>query len=165
MDRYLLFALALLTLCGGVSCSKVPIVYSNTKIVNNLQFINKDGVLSTLNPKNNCILADDAIDYEAFVSPDKNFVAVETLLISNIQILRVYKKDINDCYLSPNASISKYLWQNISQKNEFNIEGVIHPRIKFLRWINNDSIEVQLSGEINTKEFNEHIDYDLRKLF
>lgn len=128
-------------------------------------FIEKDGSLIVFQGERSCLLGDDAIDYEVYISLNKSFLVVETMLTSTIQIARVYKKEIGGCYVASKTSISKILWKEVSLKRGFLLEEVKHPRIKFLQWLGDSRVKLELSGELESGEFYESFEYDLSELF
>jgi hypothetical protein len=129
-----------------------------------LSFIKKEGILKVKEGGKVCLLADDAIDYETFVSPDATLIAVETLLMSNLQIVRVYKKDAEGCFQALKNRLSTKLWQAFSEQEGFTLDDVSHPRMKFLKWIDNEQIELELSGEIDNKVIDANLTWNLEPL-
>ena len=124
----------------------------------------KEGILEVKEGERVCLLADDAIDYETFVSPDTTLIAIETLLMSNLQIIRIYKKDVDGCFRPLKNPLSVKLWRDLSKKEGFTVEDVSHPRMKFLKWIDNEQIEIALSGEVGTKVIDTNVSYVLKTL-
>lgn len=137
---------------------------ADTEQTETLSFIKEDGTLKVKEGEKVCLLADDAIDYETFVSPDSTLIAVETLLMSNLQIVRVYKKDAEGCYKPLKNRLSTKLWQVLSEQEGFTLDDVSHPRMKFLKWIDNAQIEIALSGELDSKVIDVNVTYDLKPL-
>lgn len=129
-----------------------------------LSFIKKEGILKVKEGKKVCLLADDAIDYETFVSPDATLIAVETLLMSNLQIVRVYTKDAEGCFYPLKNRLSTKLWHDLSEQEEFTLDDVSYPRMKFLKWIDNKQIEIELSGELESKVIDANVSCDLELL-
>jgi len=128
---------------------------------NELTFIKRNGTLSIEESEKAYILADDALDYDIFLSPDKRAFAVETLLMSNLQIIRIYTKNGNNKFESQNTSVSKKLWNDFSKQKKFKIEDVCYPRMKFIKWIDNNQLLVELSGDINNITVDANISYTL----
>jgi len=129
-----------------------------------LSFIKNEGILKVKEGEKVCLLADDAIDYETFVSPDATLIAVETLLMSNLQIVRVYKKDAEGCFHPLKNKLSTKLWRDLSEQEGFILDDVSHPRMKFLKWIDNKQIEIGLSGELENKVLDANLSCDLELL-
>jgi len=147
-----------------VNCQEVHQT-SVTKSEDNktLSFVKKDGILKVNIDKNrSCLLADDAIAYETYVSPKATWIAVETQLLSNIQIIRLYKKNSDGCYKPLKSPLSVELWHTLTAKKGFSIDDVLHPRMQFLKWIDNEQILIALSGEIGNKAIDVNVSYDLR---
>ncbi len=138
---------------------------AETEQVEALSFINKEGILKVKEGGKVCLLADDAIDYETFISPDATMIAVETLLMSNLQIVRVYKKEIDGCFHPPKNALSTKLWHDLSEKEGFSMDDVDHSRMKFLKWIDNNQVLIGLSGEIGIKVIDTNTSCDLELLF
>jgi len=137
---------------------------SDTKQTETLSFIKKEGILKVKEEEKVCLLADDAIDYETFVSPDATLIAVETLLMSNLQIVRVYKKDAEGCFQALKNRLSTKLWQALSEEEGYTLNDVSHPRMKFLKWIDNTQIEIALSGELDSKAIDTNVTCNLKPL-
>jgi len=129
-----------------------------------LSFIKDEGILKVKEGEKVCLLADDAVDYETFVSPDATLIAVETLLMSNLQIVRVYKKDAEGCFHPLKNKLSTKLWHDLSEQKGFTLDDVSHPRMKFLKWIDNKQIEVGLTGELENKVLDANVSCDLELL-
>ena len=125
----------------------------------------KEGILEVKEGERVCLLADDAIDYETFVSPDTTLIAIETLLMSNLQIIRIYKKDVDGCFRPLKNPLSVKLWRDLSKKEGFTVEDVSHPRMKFLKWLNNEQVLIELSGEVENKVIDANLSCDLHALF
>ncbi len=130
-----------------------------------LSFVKKEGILKVKEGEKVCLLADDGIDYEVFVSPNTTLIAVETLLMSNLQIIRVYKKDADGCFHPLKNALSVKLWHDLSEKKGFSVEHVSQPRMKFLKWINNEQVQIELSGEVENKAVDTNVSCDLRVLY
>ena len=138
---------------------------ANTEQEVTLSFIKKEGILKVKEGEKVCLLADDAIDYETFVSPDATLIAVETLLMSNLQIIRVYKKDATGCFHPLEHALSTKLWHDLSEQEGFTVEDVSHPRMKFLKWIDNEQVQIGLSGEVENKVIDANVSCALHALF
>jgi len=129
-----------------------------------LSFIKENGTLKVKLGERSCLLADDAINYETFISPNASLIAVETLQMSNLQIVRVYKKDADGCFRPLKNPLSVKLWRDLSKKEGFTVEDVSHPRMKFLKWLNNEQVLIELSGEVKNKVIDANVSYDLKQL-
>ncbi|RLA70827.1 MAG: hypothetical protein DRG09_02120 [Epsilonproteobacteria bacterium] len=136
----------------------------NTEQEKMLSFIKKEGILKVKMGEKVCLLADDAIDYETFVSPNSTMIALETLLMSNLQTVRIYKKDAEGCFKPLQNKLSTKLWHDLSEQEGFNLEDVSHPRMKFLKWIDNEQVQIELSGEIENKAIDTNVSADLKLL-
>jgi hypothetical protein len=136
-----------------------------TEQAETLSFVKKEGILKVKEGEKVCLLADDAIDYEIFVSPDATLIAVETLLMSNLQIIRVYKKDLDGCFHPLKNALSTKLWHDLSEQEGFTVDDVSHPRMKFLKWLGNEQVQIELSGEVENKAVDENVSCDLRVLY
>ena len=85
--------------------------------------------------------------------------------MSNLQIIRVYKKDATGCFHPLKHALSTKLWHDLSEQEGFTVEDVSHPRMKFLKWIDNEQVQVELSGETGIKVIDANVSYDLRTLY
>lgn len=137
---------------------------AETEQVEALSFIKEEGILKVKEGEKICLLANDAIDYETFVSPDATLIAVETLLMSNLQIVRVYTKDAEGCFYPLKNRLSTKLWRDLLEQEGFTLDDVSHPRMKFLKWIDNKQIEIELSGELDSKVVDANVSCDLELL-
>ncbi len=162
MTRYLLLILLIAFSFFEAGCKETQKHKQDTEQNNTLTFIKKEGTLKVKMAEKSCLLANDAIDYKAFVSPDTKLIAVETLLMSDLQIIRVYKKKKDGCFQPLKHPLSVKLWHDLSKKEGFAIENITHPRMKFLKWHNNNQIIIELSGELNTKTVDTNISCDLK---
>jgi len=165
MTRYLLFILMITFPLLEVGCQEIPKRDTHVEQVSALSFIKKDGTLKSKEGEKSCLLADDAIDYEVFVSPNATLIAVETLLMSNLQIIRVYKKDADGCFRPLKNALSVKLWHDLSEKKGFSVEHVNQPRMKFLKWLNNEQVLIELSGEIGNKAIDLNVSCDIQSLY
>ncbi len=122
-------------------------------------FIKINGSLILKTKDKSCLIADDAIDYEAYLSSNNKIIAVETLLMSNLQTIRIYLKNSNDCYSPMKDAFSTKVWGILSKQKNFKIEDISHPRMKFIKWIDNKQLVIELYGEIDSKVIDENITY------
>lgn len=137
---------------------------ADTEQEKTLSFIKEEGILKVKEGEKVCLLANDAIYYETFVSPDASLIAVETLLMSNLQIVRVYRKDAEGCFYPLKNRLSTKLWRDLSEQEGFTLDDMSHPRMKFLKWIDNKQIEIELSGELDSKVIDTNVTCDLELL-
>ena len=147
-----------------VACQEKSQPVKQTIQTETLSFIKEDGTLKVKEGKKVYLLADDAIDYETFVSPDTTLIAVETLLMSNLQTIRVYKKDAGGFFQPLKNALSTKLWHDLSEKEGFSMDDISHPRMKFLKWIDNEQALIKLSGEIENKVIDANVSCDLHVL-
>ena len=164
MTKYILPVLLISFLLTVLNCQKIPQSDMKKEQVVTLSFSKENGTLKVKSGGKICLLADDAIDYETFVSHDATLIAVETLLMSNLQIIRVYKKESDGCFRPLKNPLSVKLWRDLSKKEEFTVEDVSHPRMKFLKWIDNEQIEIELSGELDSKVIDANVTCELEPL-
>jgi len=85
--------------------------------------------------------------------------------MSNLQIIRVYKKDATGCFHPLKHALSTKLWHDLSEQEGFSMDDVSHPRMKFLKWIDNEQVLIELSSEIGIKVVDANISCDLHALF
>jgi len=129
---------------------------NTTPKVNEITFSKENGKLILHTPQNrNCILATDAIAYESYVSPLGSWIAVETQLLSNLQIIRVYRKDAKGCYVAPQYVLSEKIWNDFLRNRDIMLEDIVHPRIDFLKWIDDHKIQVHISGDTASSTIDE----------
>jgi len=139
--------------------NKLP---DTTQEVNKITFSRENGKLILhISQNRHCLLATDAIAYEPYVSPYGTWIAVETQLLSNLQIIRVYRKDMKGCYHVLQYPFSTKVWQKIAKKQGFIFENVIHPRMQFIKWIDNEHLQIEVLGEVNDRSIDEKLVYGL----
>ncbi len=165
MTKYLSPILLVVFTFIGVGCQGISQQEKNKEHVISLSFIKENGMLKVKEGEKICLLADDAIDYETFVSPDATLIAVETLLMSDLQIVRMYKKDTEDCFLPLKHPLSVKLWHDLSIQKGFSLNDINHPRMKFLKWINKGKVLVELTAENKNKTIDTNISCDIQALF
>ena len=122
-------------------------------------FIQKGGSIIVNTAGKTCLLADDALAYEPYISPDATVIAVETQLMSNLQIIRLYEKNEKGCFQKLDESLSTKLWSRLSQQKGFSIDDVIRPSMQFIKWIDTDQMLIILRGEVNGENLDENISY------
>ena len=165
MTRYILPALLIPFLFTLTNCQEVLRSDMQKEHTVALSFTKENGTLKVKSGERSCFLADDAINYETFISPNASLIAVETLLMSNLQIVRVYKKDEWGCFQPLKNALSTKLWHDLSEKEKFSMDDISHPRMKFLKWIDNSQVLIGLSGEIGIKVIDTNTSCDLELLF
>ena len=126
-----------------------------------LQIIADDGILKIDDRNTTYVLADDAIDYRLIASPKGSWLAVETLLFSNLQIIRVYKRDRAGRYKPLQEPVSVKIWAKILKSEAFSTEDIRFPKMRFLEWIDENSMFINLSGETDDKSIDRNITFSL----
>ncbi len=130
-----------------------------------ITFSKKNGTLIVHTAeKKGCILATDAIAYEPYVSPDARWIAVETQLLSNLQILRIYQKDAKGCYREQQPSFSTTVWHDLLKKRGDILEDIIHPRIDFLGWRESNKLKIHISGDMENSSIDKNLTYELQPI-
>jgi hypothetical protein len=160
MSKYLLLILLIAFPLPEVKCQEAAQQKRDAKPVSALSFMKKDGTLQSKEGSRICLIADDALDYEVFISPDAMMIAVETLLMSNLQIIRIYKKDTLGCVQPLEDAFSAKLWHDLSLKEGFTVNDVSYPRMKFLKWLSSKQIEVELSGEADKRSIAANVRFE-----
>ena len=122
-------------------------------------FVQNGGSLIVNAAGKTCLLADDALAYEPYMSPDTGTIAVETQLMSNLQIIRVYEKNEKGCFQVLKTPLSTELWHTLSQSKGFSMDDVIHPSMQFVKWVGTDRMLITLRGEVNGQTLDENISY------
>ena len=77
--------------------------------------------------------------------------------MSNLQIIRVYKKDADGCFHPLKHALSTKVWQDLSLQKEFSVEDVGHPRMKFLKWVDKNTLLINLSGDTEKQSIDENV--------
>jgi len=159
MTKYLLLILLISFPFLEVGCQETPPQNKPTNYTKKLTFTKENGILKVREGEKSCLLADDAIDYEVYVSPDATLIAVETILMSNLLIIRVYKKESDGCFRPIKHTLSTKLWHDLSTQKGFSVEDVSHPRMKFLKWIDENTLLINFSGETEMHSIDENITF------
>ena len=133
------------------------------KDIPTLSFTKINGTLIVTNGEKSCLLVKEAIAYETYVSPDTQMIAVEVQLLSNLQIIRMYKKNSAGCYKPFKNPLSTKLWGTLSEKKGFSIDDVLHPRMQFLKWVDNNQILIKISGDLGDKSIDKKLSYALEE--
>lgn len=120
-----------------------------------------EGVLSIDDAGKEYVLADDALDYRVIQSPDAKWLAVETMLLSDLQIIRVYEKDAQGKYQPIHDSLSVRLWADLSKQEGFDIDDVRHPRMNLLDWVDGDTMSINMSGETDESLIDRNVSFHL----
>ena len=130
-----------------------------------ITFSKKNGTLIVHTAENkSCMLATDAIAYEPYVSPDATWIAVETQLLSNLQILRIYQKNAKGCYDEHQPSFSTTVWHDLLKNRAVRLEEIIHPRMDFLAWTDSNKIKIHISGDMGNSAIDKNLTYELQPI-
>jgi len=160
MKKILLFISVLLIIIVLQNYVGVSTPVLERKSANTISFSKENGTLIVhIQKHKNCILAVDAIAYEPYISPKATKIAVETQLLSNIQIIRVYSKASDGCFKAEKEPLSKKVWVTLSANGSFSLDEVLHPRMTFLKWIDEDHIMMHVSGEVGERSIDENVTY------
>jgi len=116
-----------------------------------ISFTQANGSLILKTADKSCLLADDAIAYEPYLSPDAKKVAVETELMSDLQIVRLYVKAEDGCFREVKPTLSTLLWKALSEKEHFSMDDIMHPSMQFVKWEDNTTLNISLYGELPDK--------------
>ncbi len=117
----------------------------------------KEGALYIIEENSSYKLADDALDYRVIPSPKGSWLAVETLKLSNLIVVRFYKKDPEGRYRRKDVTASTHLWSDLSAKMGFDIDDIRFPRTKFIRWEDERHAHLNLSGVANRKKIDRNV--------
>ncbi len=117
----------------------------------------REGALFIGDEKESYLLADDAKDYRVIPSPEGSWLAVETQLFSNLEIIRVYKKADDGRYRPLDDAVATKLWRDISTEEGFSIDDVRYPRMGFLSWVDKDTMLINMSGESADKVIDRNV--------
>ena len=161
MTKYLVFLLLFTFPFLGTGCQEIPYQSKEINTTQKLTFTKTNGTLKVTEGGESCLLAEDAIDYETYVSPDAGLIAVETLLLSDLQIIRVYRKGANNCFRPLPHPLSSQAWHTLAGQKGFAMEEVDHPRMKFLKWVDTNTLRINLSGETQTSRIDENMTFKL----
>jgi len=103
-------------------------------------------------------------NFYPLASPNSDWLAVEVQLFSNLRTLKIYRKVVNE-YVETDHPAATYLWQRAAQENGVDPDNVTYPGIRILRWLNEDRIEVEMSGrDSNGEAFSLTFQFDVSEL-
>ncbi|BDY13875.1 hypothetical protein [Hydrogenimonas cancrithermarum] len=159
MIRYLFFILPLIVLAG---CQQPSLKAETHEAPSSFAIVKGNGLLMVKTGEKSCMLADDAIDYEVYPSPNGDALAVETLMMSNLQIVRLYRKTPKGCFRRISPPFAVQLWNRVRETTGYSIEDIEHPRMKFLKWISTNKLEVEIMGESDRGNIDLNVTYSLQ---
>ncbi len=134
---------------------------SNSIKNKDFEIINQDGILKIRDKNKEYILTARGLDYNPHLSNDKKVLVVDTLLMSNLQTIKIFIKKDNK-FKKSNKHVSKRLWERYLKNKSYTIKDVQYPKLQFRDWVDNDTFEVELSGEVNGKVIKDILRYDVR---
>ncbi len=161
MRKSLIYFLVLLLMQGCFVDEKIteasPHAHNGECLVTEV----KEGALYIIEENSSYKLADDALDYRVIPSPKRSWLAVETLKLSNLMIVRFYKKDPDGRYRHKEFPASTRLWSDLSARMGFDIDDLRFPRMKFIRWENENHAHLNLSGVADRKRIDKNVTIEL----
>jgi len=85
---------------------------------------------------------------EFIVSPDSQKIVVDTRLLSNLSITRVYSRDkAGKVQIAKPLNLSALVWDSMAIKYQISVEEVISPKTNAIRWLDDGSkIELEVRG-------------------
>ena len=117
----------------------------------------RDGELYIDDGKGRYRLADDALDYRVIPSPKGSRIAVETMLLSNLTVVRFYEKGSDGRYRYKEWPDTSNLWERVAEEMGFDTEDLRYPRVKFLRWKSEMRACLNLSAAAGKKKIDRNI--------
>ncbi len=117
----------------------------------------RDGELYIEDEKGRYRLADDALDYRVVPSPKGSRIAVETMLLSNLTVVRFYEKGSDGRYRYKEPPDVSNLWERAAEEMGFDTEDLRYPRVKFLRWEDEKRAYLNLSAAAGKKKIDRNI--------
>lgn len=95
------------------------------------------------------LLADDGKYYEARVSPDGRLIVADIALLSDLQVVRVYRRSRGSESWQPAADVTRTAWQRAAEAHDLALEEVSHARTRFVAWADDGAaLELELSGRL-----------------
>jgi hypothetical protein len=135
---------------------------SNSIVDKELKIINKDGILKIVDKNKHYILASCGLDYNAHLNENKNILVVDVLLLTNLQTIKIFKKRKNQRFKKTNKKAHKYIWERFLKNKSFSYKDIEYPKLQFRDWVDNDTFEVELWGEVNGKVIKDILRYDIK---
>ncbi len=117
----------------------------------------KNGALYIDDEKGRYKLADDALDYRVIPSPGGSWLAVETMLLSNLIVVRFYEKGRDGRYRFKELPDASNLWERVAEEMGFDSDDLRYPRVKFLRWESAKRAHLNLSAAAGKKKIDRNI--------
>ncbi len=117
----------------------------------------RDGELYIEDEKGRYRLADDALDYRVVPSPKGSWIAVETMLLSNLTVVRFYKKGSDGRYRHKEPPDLSNIWERAAEEMGFDADDLRYPRVKFLRWEGEKRASLNLSAAAAEKRIDRNV--------
>ncbi|BBG65783.1 hypothetical protein NNO_1080 [Hydrogenimonas sp.] len=148
MGRVLLFLTALILYQGCYTGEERGRGSGSERVMDSFISEVQDGALYIISEDDNhrYKLAGDALDYRVIPSPDGSWLAVETLLLSNLTVVRFYRKDGGGMYRAQEVPELTQIWERVTVNAGLDIDDLRSPRMKFLRWEDNGNALINLSA-------------------
>jgi len=126
------------------------------------EVLNQDGILKIRDKNKEYILTAQGLDYDVHISDDKQVLVVDVLRMSNLKTVKIFTKKDTKKFRKSNKNISKVLWQRYLKGKSYTFKDIKDPQLQFRDWVDNDTFEVELWGEVNDKIIKDILRYDIR---
>lgn len=80
-------------------------------------------------------LLHDAQGYRPIVSPDGEWLAVEVRLMSDLEVVRLFRRDENR-FVAADKDVTAVAWQQVAEADNFELEALGHTKARVSGWGN-----------------------------
>lgn len=80
-------------------------------------------------------LLHDAQGYRPLVSPDGEWLAVEVRLMSDLEVVRLFRRDGNH-FVAADKDVTAIAWRQVAAANDFELEALGHTKARVSGWGN-----------------------------
>jgi len=96
-------------------------------------------------------LIEAAQQYRPVLSPDSRWLAVETRLFSDLQVVRVFRRD-GDRFEEVDPDPVLATWARVASREGFLVEDVVRARASVAGWDDDDVLILELSGDLPERD-------------
>ncbi len=161
MRRYLLAITVMLAMHGCILDEKMTDTPSRKEDVPYFISEVKKGALYIEEGDLHYMLANDAIDYRVVPSTKATKLAVETMLLSNLTVVRFYEKREDGRYHPLVTEATNGIWENFSKKSGIDPDDLRYPRMKLIGWESEEKVRLKLFAGYRHKRVEEEVTISL----
>jgi hypothetical protein len=93
-------------------------------------------------------LLHEAQGYRPLVSPDGEWLAVEVRLMSDLEVVRLFRRD-GVRFIAAENDVTAVAWQNVAAAHNFELDALSHTRARVAGWSNDGTIlQLEMSASV-----------------